>query len=82
MGGLETREDWAALAMDADRVSEALLTLTWFLRGAHVTAESKKARDVTGTALGIAEVANARADVVASAIAHARDEAPAANESK
>lgn len=80
MTGLETRADWEALAMDAARVQQAALTLTWFLRGMVSGAETDKARDVAVRALGVAEGMGARADVVYAAVAHARDEAAAIEE--
>lgn len=73
MEGFDQASDWESLALDADRVREGLLTLTWFLRGMHSAAESLKVRDLTGRALGVAEVAMARSEAVSAAVSRTRD---------
>lgn len=72
MKGLETAADWEALGMDAERVADALMTLAWYLRGQSMAADGRLA-DLAAKALGIAETALSRQQVVSAAISHARE---------
>lgn len=70
-----TSADWAAAALEADRVREALLTLLWTARGQVLCAETRDVREAASAVMDVVKGGQASMEAVAGFLARGRERA-------
>lgn len=72
-----TRGDWAAMALDAGRVGDALVTIAWVFRGELASATGDRQREAIERILNVAERGAETAKVLVVELERLRDAEPA-----